>query len=359
MRKSKNLKYQHAFRPTGSTTAALADLFFKTTEALQDSNHVRCFLIDFSKAFDTVPHYEFLSKIKAYGCPQILVNWIADYLTGRTQSVPSATGLSSPLSITCSLVQGSGFGPAGFVAYIADLQPRNDSATYFKFAGDLTVLLYRDDAAFDEVTHIKQWADKNKLRINISKTKEIVFRTVRAKGLAKPQVVYDIEQVEDVKLLGVHFNSRLSFKLHIDYVASVVAQRFYLLNQLRSQGLDLQSQRIVFNALVMSKIMYACQSYHGHMTENELSKLQSLLNRAYRLRLTEQKLSIKDDFDEADRRLFMRIVNNDQHCLNRFLQHKPRVCRQLRKRGHTFALPVLKTEQHRVSFIPRCLLKFI
>ena len=152
-------------------------------------------------------------------------------------------------------MQGSGFGPAGFVAYIADLQPRNDSATYFKFADDLTVLLYRDDAAFDEVTHIKQWADKNKLRINISKTKEIVFRTVRAKGLAKPQVVYDIEQVEDVKLLGVHFNSRLSFKLHIDYVASVVAQRFYLLNQLRSQGLDLQSQRIVFNALVMSKIM--------------------------------------------------------------------------------------------------------
>ena len=133
--------------------------------------------------------------------------------------------------------------------------------------------MYRDDAAFDEVTHIKQWADKNKLRINISKTKEIVFRTVRAKGLAKPQVVYDIEQVEDVKLLGVHFNSRLSFKLHIDYVASVVAQRFYLLNQLRSQGLDLQSQRIVFNALVMSKIMYACQSYYGHMTESEISKL--------------------------------------------------------------------------------------
>ena len=130
--------------------------------------------------------------------------------------------------------------------------------------------------------------------------------------------MYDIEQVEDVKLLGVHFNSRLSFKLHIDYVASVVAQRFYLLNQLRSQGLDLQSQRIVFNALVMSKIMYACQSYYGHMTECELSKLQSLLNRAYRLRLTEQKLSIKDVFDEADRRLFMRVVNNDQHC---YLSH--------------------------------------
>ena len=99
-----------------------------------------------------------------------------------TQSVPSATGLSSPLSITCSLVQGSGFGPAGFVAYIADLQPlASDSATYFKFADDLTVLIYRDDAAFDEITHIKQWADKNKLSINIRKTKEIVFRTVRAK----------------------------------------------------------------------------------------------------------------------------------------------------------------------------------
>ncbi len=171
--------------------------------------------------------------------------------------------------------------------------------------------------------------------------------------------MFDIEQVDDVKLLGVHFNSRLSFKSHIDYVASVVAQRFYLLNQLRNQGLDLQAQRVVFNALVMSKIMYACQSYYGFMTESELSKLQSLLNRAYRLRLTEKKLSIKDDFDEADRRLFKQIVANDQHCLTRFLQHKPRDCMQLRKRGHTFVLPVLKTEQHRVSFIPRSLLKFI
>ena len=175
-----------------------------------------------------------------------------------------------------------------------------------------------------------------------------------------PQVVHDIEQVDEVTLLiGLHFSSRLSFKSHIDNVASTVGQRFYLLKQLHSQGLELKAQSVVCNALVVSKIVYACQSYYGYITESELGKLQSLLNRAHRLRLTEQKLNIKDHFEVADKRLFKRIVDNDQHCLNRFLRHKPLDYRRLRKRGHSFSLPVIKTEQHRMSFISRCLLKFM
>ena len=77
---------QFAFKPTGSTTAALSYIFSNITETLQSADHVRCFLIDFSKAFDTVPHAQLLTKLEAQGCNPV-ISWLADYLTDRTQSL--------------------------------------------------------------------------------------------------------------------------------------------------------------------------------------------------------------------------------------------------------------------------------
>jgi Reverse transcriptase (RNA-dependent DNA polymerase) len=66
------INYQFALRPTGSTTAALVNLFHSVTGIVETDDHVRCFLIDFSKAFDTVPHSVLLDKLAAYNCPQFV-----------------------------------------------------------------------------------------------------------------------------------------------------------------------------------------------------------------------------------------------------------------------------------------------
>jgi len=43
---------QYAFKPTGSTTAALTYFMHQVTSLLEENNSVRCLLIDFSKAFN-------------------------------------------------------------------------------------------------------------------------------------------------------------------------------------------------------------------------------------------------------------------------------------------------------------------
>jgi Reverse transcriptase (RNA-dependent DNA polymerase) len=134
---------QFAFRPTGSTTAVLSYMFHEATNALEYGNHIRCFLIDFIKAFDTVPYHQILGKLVNYNCPQVLINWIANYLTDRTQSVTCSSGCLLPLRITHSIIQCSGFGPAGFIAYNADLRPLNNENIFCKFADDLTTILVR------------------------------------------------------------------------------------------------------------------------------------------------------------------------------------------------------------------------
>ncbi len=73
-----------------------------------------------------------------------IINWLANYLSDRKQSVTSLKGLSLPLSINQSIIQGSGIGPCCFLAYIADLRPKHADTVYCKFADDLTALVRED-----------------------------------------------------------------------------------------------------------------------------------------------------------------------------------------------------------------------
>jgi len=73
---------QYAYRPTGSTTAALIHLFH-TTELLTDNQYVIVIAIDFSKAFDTVRYVTLLEKLACLDLPGCVYNWLADpYLEG-------------------------------------------------------------------------------------------------------------------------------------------------------------------------------------------------------------------------------------------------------------------------------------
>jgi hypothetical protein len=97
-----------------------------------------------------------------------------------------------------------------------------------------------------------------------------------------PPTLNGIDQVESVKLLGVTFNSRFSFTSHIDFIAATCSQRSYLLKQMRSQGLDKIGEQIIFNALVVSRIMYASQAYNGYLCQYDIAKLQVILSKPYR-----------------------------------------------------------------------------
>ena len=54
---------QFAFRPTGSTTAALIYILHTVTYLLTANQYVAVIALDFSKAFDTVRHSTLLEKM--------------------------------------------------------------------------------------------------------------------------------------------------------------------------------------------------------------------------------------------------------------------------------------------------------
>ena len=70
---------QYAFRPTGSTTAALVFLLHTITNLLAEQPYVVVIVLDFSKAFDTVQHSTLLQKLASLDIPDTVYNWLVDY----------------------------------------------------------------------------------------------------------------------------------------------------------------------------------------------------------------------------------------------------------------------------------------
>ena len=70
---TENILDHYACKPTGSTTAALDHFMHQVTKMLEQNNYVRCLLIDFTKAFDTVDHIILLSKLIQLNMPIFIV----------------------------------------------------------------------------------------------------------------------------------------------------------------------------------------------------------------------------------------------------------------------------------------------
>ena len=98
-------------------------------------------MLDFSKAFDTVPHQKLLYKLKHYGIKGPLHKWLANFLTQRQMRVVIDGQLSREASVDSGVPQGTLLGPLFFLCHINDL-PSAVRSQVRLFADDC--LLYRE-----------------------------------------------------------------------------------------------------------------------------------------------------------------------------------------------------------------------
>ena len=97
-------------------------------------------LLDFSKAFDSVPHQRLLLKLASYGiCGQTLT-WIKSFLSDSTQTNVVGGCQSEVCSVTSGVPQGSVLRSLPFLIYINDL-PDNISSQIRLFADDCIIYL--------------------------------------------------------------------------------------------------------------------------------------------------------------------------------------------------------------------------
>ena len=195
-----------------------------------------------------------LNKLDMPGCVK---NWIT-FLTDRSQKVKLNGFFSNIIGITRSILQGSGIGPYLYILMECDFPPLSLVNEMLKYADDtnLLVLQHTDIPIEVEYQNMLQWANLNKLTINVSKTKETVFRRPCLRSLDIQPSFNNTEMVDEVKLLGIIFTSKLTFNKYVNDMLSLCNQRFYLLKLLRVQGMPLDSLNIFYHALVANHIGY-------------------------------------------------------------------------------------------------------
>ena len=357
-----SIQDQFAFKQTGSTTCALIKLVDTITLSFEDgNNYVSGLMVDFSKAFDTVDHAILVSKLNGLGLPPCIRQWIVSFLLNRSQIVKLNGQYSSSVPINRGIVQGSAIGPYLFVLMISDLKPLGKDNTYVKYADDLTVVVpeHSQVTVEQERHHIFLWAAKNKLIINLKKTYETCY--VKHQRYLDQLLIFksDIDVTNDHKLLGVYIDSKLNFRAHIDHLITVCSQRFYILKLLRNQGLPISALHIVYNSIIVNKILYCLSVWGGYVRETDVDRFNALFRRARKYSYTDTVYDFKGLLYNSDRKLFAKL-QSPLHCLNHILPPvKSTTALSLRNRGHDFNLPLSTIDIRKHSFMPRALYNFV
>jgi ribonucleases P/MRP protein subunit RPP40 len=101
----------------------------------KSGTHIHAVFLDWSKAFDKVPHERLLSKLEHYGIKGQLLGWINNFFTGRTQRVVFGGATDVPSGV----IQGSVLGPFLFNIFVADLPSCIKNSNLKQYADDCTL----------------------------------------------------------------------------------------------------------------------------------------------------------------------------------------------------------------------------
>ena len=155
---------QHGFRSGHSCESQLIITLDDIMKQFDSKKQTDLAILDFSKAFDTVPHKKLLHKLKHYGIDGKINKWIRSFLTQRKQQVVIEGESSDSCSVDSGVPQGTVLGPLLFLCHIIDL-PNCVKSKVRLFADDC--LLYTSVKTIQDQIQLQEdlkalefWANK-------------------------------------------------------------------------------------------------------------------------------------------------------------------------------------------------------
>jgi len=242
-----------------STNDALFEVDSFIRKNIDKNYKVLGIFLDVHKAFDCVNHDILLEKLDRAGIRGVANNLLKSFLSGRTQRFKIDDTFSESLVISCGVPQGTVLGPLLFIIFINDLLNINTNINIelFSFADD-TAILISDPTVnniFYEANNILNtvygWFCKNKLKLNLTKSKFIKFEILSSNVCTNNNLVVHslnylpnltstcsyncihLENVLEIKYLGLIMDYRLKWDRHIHFINNNLRKFFYTFKDTR------------------------------------------------------------------------------------------------------------------------------
>ena len=275
-----------------SCETQLAGLVDELAKSLDNKGQTDLIILDFSKAFDKVPHKKLLYKLNQVGIDGNILKWIETFLTTRHQRVLLEGEMSADLSVTSGVPQGTVMGPLLFLLYINDM-PNVVRSNVRLFADD--AIIYREISNQDDSLSLQKDLDA---LCEWSKAWQMSFNTTKCHAMhvthkTKPLLMdYNMDghtllSVNHHPYLGIELSKDINWATHINQVANKANKILGLLKR----NLNACSTTVKGNAyksLVRPKLEY-CGAIWDPYKNNNKSTIEKVQRRAARFVLNDYK----------------------------------------------------------------------
>jgi len=276
---------QHGFRPGYSCESQVISVCQDIADSLDNGDKIDAIIVDFSKAFDLVPHGRLLAKIANSGVDTRVVVWIREFLSGRTQRVRVDGKLSEEVRVTSGVPRGSVLGPILFLAYVNDIS-KNMESTIRLFADDCVI--YKKiikpedmDKLQRDLDRLGKWATENAMKINPGKSKAIRFTRARATvPLSYSLMGKIIPQTSSCKYLGIILRSDLSWADQVNYTVKKAWKALHFTMRILKKG-NSNTRSLAYRSLVRPILEYGAACWDPYR-EGQIRALDRVQKRAAR-----------------------------------------------------------------------------
>ena len=178
---------QYGYRANRSTELAALELTDRNLDNMNRNLTPVNVYIDLSKAFDCLDHNILLSKLKFYRLNDNAIRLLKNYLSNRDQYVQLGNTKSQLHRISRGISQDSVMGPLLFNIVINDLNAATNKFDIIMYTDDTTLFSTLEtfgntnrpteieNSISNEISKITTWLHSNKLKLNASKSKFMIF----------------------------------------------------------------------------------------------------------------------------------------------------------------------------------------
>ena len=298
--------FQYGFRKGRSTIQPLLDLQNEINESSLSKSCLYSIFFDLQEAYPRVWRHYISTKLFEIGLRGNLPSILQSFLNNRTLKVRIQNITSSPLTVQNGVPQGEVFSVLLFLLAI------NDITKCVKFP--LTQRLFADDYNIsirssnpirahrllqETLDTITKWTSSKGFRFSSTKTYSVIFKKRNPIPALKPLVLqnFHIPSRPSAKLLGMHFDQKLSWTSHIKILKAKCTQALNALKYIShpSKGCNRKLLTQLYKSLIRARLDYGAPIYNL-ANKSVLTLLDTIQTVSLRLSLgayrTSPKLSL-------------------------------------------------------------------